>query len=225
MGLHIAEVRAGTAAAVQGGAECGALSGEGGGAVTELVRAVVVDARAGDDGVDGVPVPAGGGERLEDDDAGPAGADGACGVRAKGPAVAVRREDVLRPVGVAVGQVGVDEDTADEHHVGVSLPEQPGGDMHADERTGAGRLHGERGSLSGRDGRRPWWRESPSRGGARAGRCRAGLSGRPHAACSGSRCSPRRRPAARRGRPTGLRYRRGRAPRRSSSGAAAAAGP
>jgi hypothetical protein len=69
--------------------------------VADLERAVVVDGRALDDGVDEVLVGEGVVEALEDEESDAVAADGAAGVRVEGAAVAVRGGDGARSVGVA----------------------------------------------------------------------------------------------------------------------------
>ena len=107
---------------------------------------VLVHGGAGDDAEDVVAVAAGVRQTLEDEDAGPVGADDAVGVLGEGPDAAGRAE--YAQFGEGDGTEGVGEDV---HATGDSdgrLPGTQGGDgvMDRDEGGGAGRVEGDRGA-------------------------------------------------------------------------------
>ncbi len=106
-----------------------------------LARAVVVDRRAEDDGVDGIAVGHGVLEAPQRHDAGAAAPHRAVGPGVEGAAAAGRRVDAALAVQVAGLLRHLDRDPAGQGQVAVAGQQRPAGEVHGDQRCRAGGLH------------------------------------------------------------------------------------
>ena len=109
--------------------------------IAHFARAVVVDGGAENDGADTVAI----GERIfkaaQDDDAEAARKDGAARRGVERAAVAVARKNLAFAVDVAEAVRNLDGDAAGQSHVALEVEQALAGQMHGDERRGAGGLH------------------------------------------------------------------------------------
>jgi hypothetical protein len=115
--------------------------------VADLQRAVVVDGRALDDGVNHVAVGQRLGQPLEGDDADAVPFHRPLRPRVEGAAVPVGRVDAALLVGVAVPERHGDGDAAGERDVALEIEEALAGRVQGDERGRARGLDGEAGPL------------------------------------------------------------------------------
>ena len=116
-----------------------------GGGEADLVRAVVVDGPALDDGEDRVAVGDGLAEALEQDHAAAVAEHGAGGIGVEGAAGSVRRDHAVFLIEVFALLREADGDAAGERHVALIGEQRCGGLADGDERGGACRLDGHAG--------------------------------------------------------------------------------
>ncbi len=109
--------------------------------VGHLRRAVVVQRRAADDRVDAVAVVDRVLQRLEDDDAHAAGEDGAVGAHVERAAVTGGRHHRTGVVPVADVVRDAQRRRTRQRHVGLAVEDALAGQVHRDQRRGAGGLH------------------------------------------------------------------------------------
>ena len=109
--------------------------------VAGLARAVVVDGRALDHGVDVVAVGEGVLQAAQHDDPRAAAEDGALRAGVEGAAVAVGGEDLALLVEVALAVRHLDGHAAGEGHVALAVEQALAGQVDGDQRGGAGGLH------------------------------------------------------------------------------------
>ena len=117
------------------------LTGDSGRGIGHLHRAVVVDRRAADDGVDPVTVLECGLQRFEDQGGNAAAEDGAVGSNVERPAVARRRHHRTRLEGVADVMRNPDGRGAGQRHIAFAGQQALAREVHRDQRRRTGGLH------------------------------------------------------------------------------------
>ena len=141
VGLHDLDAAGRHAGVVQGGADDGMLAFHADRGEAGLVAAVVVDAHAADDGVDGVAVTAGVSQALEQHHGSTVGEHRALGIGIEAAGEAVRREHRAGFVAVAAVDRGGDGNASGQRHPALTGTQRLHGLDDGHQRGGAGGVH------------------------------------------------------------------------------------
>ena len=139
--LHDLDAAGRHAGVVQGGADDGMLAFHADRGEAGLVAAVVVDAHAADEGVDGVAVTAGVGQTLEQHHGGTVGEHRALGIGIEAAGETVRREHRAGFVAVAAVDRGGDGNAPGQRHPALTGAQRLHGLDDGHQRGGAGGVH------------------------------------------------------------------------------------